>query len=944
MSGLDHSAGNLQVMKAPEMIPFASDNPLSGDVAEGFITLRDYVTPNGDTVLVGKRGGSLWVGTQRSWRRKLLSNMDWEFDMLDSNEISSGYGINLPIGENHGTAPYKLNRNGNVRFFDGNSFIETNAADASSCVGIMCFSVWVKPDHSVLASGVGVNIVLIRDTGLQIFLALLSGRVYAYISGKNSSGTAVTYNTYATAASTLTSAWHLVQITWTNGQYPVLYVDGEAVAVVNTGTLDILAGVSVNATTKLGKADYYGGFLGLMGTASCYTTLVPDGFLDQYAHELPRYQDAETPITWKPLLGRAYSGSDSVYLDLRTYLGEPEQFQQVGNNLYCTPMHVASEDYPIRWSGFFYDAGRAQSTSTTVTLTIPSQDKAYGWYITITPQNAGIRAGDTIYFATWNTTLSRWVWDLKNGRVIKSVYYESFTLETGYDTTGKGHADGIYYATQLPYVIVRTHRVGMPEMPDLTAASSATTGTLPAGKYEYVAEYGSDMTGYSGLVAISNIVTLSAAASIQVSGWSTTVPEKDVDWLKIYRSYDDNSGSGFDTPKLVNKIARADIYTALTLPANWTDTGVTADSGNPLGSDSDLRSRPGAISNLIYFNDRLYGFDGADLVASTLGYYEYFPTEQWSATSSSTINTNIGLRVPIGSGTHDPIVAIVPEDGAYETTGIKGSDLLLLLRNRAVRWFGVNLDDFDREPAFAEGGISQDFAMNAGGMIVFGSDHHVFVMASGSNAPNAVEGRRWSHGLPVGADTLKRWKCAYWNGWYLFLGTETEGSDPDTFYMFNVAKGTWTSVPGNYLDIFVPSNDPTRNVLVSDANGNVYDLFASATAQSIEYKTGRLSLESSADEIVDVKHMRLVRMFVRPATASDVDLTITTLGDNASSTSSKTVTVPKGTDRVLIKVEVPMDAVNPALKITSDTAVWPFQIDMCNVECADPHGDGTGVK
>lgn len=909
LEGADHRGPGLRPFKGPLVVSEYGSSLSNADVTD-ILNVEEYVSTAGKPYWIAKRGRYVWLGLlDAGWDLYRGSVPTWCL-MLDesSDDIVDRFGYFTTSIKNTGTSPYRL-WSGNVRRFREGYYITVGEQPALP-VGVHAFVLWAKLEGSVD----GKHFLLSsRDTagaalpGVELWVE--DGKV-GYIVCEDA--TANKYSQALTQEAVIEpDTWHCI-VAYRNGTaYPAIYIDGAGVAVDTSGAMGSWA-IGTNDLAlgeRVGKSAGDGNTWNGLMSAVRYTTS-PE-VAATYAQEASRY--AETPqalqVKWVPLLGAAWAHT-LYYTEPRLRTDSPEQVVQVGSYAYLTPDEPGANDLVQRWDGFVFEDPYHCNGDASANVTLRG-------YV---PENIGIRSGDQIYFKVWDG--AQMVWDVKNGRAIRSVdtVNHKLVLWTAYDTTGLGDGGA---GDDVGCCIVRLHRLGLMPGTTTTLAKGAAGNPPAAGTYRATWRVINSKTGYAGTIA-----TPSAAYTqpdpptnkITVSGWPAGGDTFDIDGIEIYVSVDGG------TYKLWHTITR--LATAERLFATSYDLASTDTIGDDLEADAAYHTRPGPMTNLINYGGRLHGraIDEPHYWQfSTLDKFEYWPT---SASVDPSLEATLGGRLMVGGGLSEPVIGAINESGAYQQTGLPGSNLLLYLPTRAVRLFGFDRSDFSPEHAFYDGLINPRAVAGAYGRTVWINQHgHVCALAVGSSEPARIHRVRQRDGITLTEANRRSLRVSAYDGWYIV--PELGMCDADNLTWTDIAEDsayklkwgvcqTATRHPSSYPFI---ACGPDKN-----GTGRIWALFEDASTPVTLTWKGALP-PIAADDAVMWRMLKFLTICCVPYAAagspqSTPSVTVEILADhNTSIEEIGPIVLPVPTasseyQRIRQRIKLSESAVDGALQLT----------------------------
>lgn len=895
ISGLWHQNTDLEPMAGPS-------TTIAGTTAtneRGELTVfshAPYVGADGQTYIQARRASSLWTAAPPTFDRPYNASTQCLVDMRDSTpdylyDITAGHVFVYATG----TSIKKL-WSGNVRNMSGTASMAFNSTSLANMTATDSFTVelWIRCTGSIGTGYMGLYPLYTLASkydgtgGYHMYINRANGKLVALVAQNYGAGT---YVKSTGTTNLFDSTWHHVAFTYAPNTYPILYIDGVAETVTNTGTpgaLNCGAG-SVNLKVGCFVADWFQGDVGTFSVEK--SQLSAAAVLANYNAEVARYQTAPTvTYTWYPLHAGSQSGDGSFgsipYLRERTQTyGNRESFAQVGNYVYCASDEPSDTDYvlvsrtcPLRRGQVQGTAGSGSSGYFDLVNT------HYPW------TNEDIKPGDTIYI---KTAASGW---LLTGYVIKNVSADAteqrvYVYDQGVSTTGLGTAGSNY----VDYCIVRCHRPGVSAATPAITATVLGTGTGLSGTYTYMWRWRNLSTGYDGKFSGPSAAVSPSGKDVSVAGWPTTLPDYDIDTFEIWRA---NATTGvYYLVKTVSLLTTTTIssktYSIRNAPAaSYTDNGWA--NGTQLtdanATSASYYDRPGAYSNVRVFNQRLYASYLNREVMSALDAYEYMPLIEHDDPSVTITSTQLleGGTIDIGASRAEPVTAHISEAGSWSTDGISGSNMLIFTKKRAFRWsISTNLDA-NLSSAFNVGCINQHTLVNAGGLLMWLTGEYIVAMPAGSTQPQIVSQKIWPYGIRkyiTAADVercLTSWSAAYYDGWYVITGS-LSAYEPDTTWLCRLPMGgdasawTWTSYPYGFLDLaawdrpgsaggqIVSGSTPTG----TGATGNIQSLWKDTASYNWSMLTQPLHFsENILDEVKWKGAERVSAMWLNPTTAN----------------------------------------------------------------------------
>jgi len=364
---------------------------------------------------------------------------------------------------------------------------------------------------------------------------------------------------------------------------------------------------------------------------------------------------------------------------------------------------------------------------------------------------------------------------------------------------------------------------------------------------------------------------------------------------------------------------------------------------NPLPSlgvlpgDAFFRNPPPHLSRLVAFNGRLFGSgagaQGNVLFFSTIDEPEYWPQEAAGILGYVADTKWLGGYVTVGGPT--PITAMVPESGAYSTTGTTGDNLLIFKVQEAYRLFGLNWSDFSLQFAFSTGCPYPYTLHNCGGYIVWRSPDHVVGLSVGGTTPEILSLPLWPQGRkePEGEGPALEPVAAYGHGYYTIKDLDT------SVYELVLATGTWTpgrrdvrwitSLPSGFGKFALPGSVLQIHTGRIGGIPEPYSYSASlrgekAEVQAMTFNTPPVPLPAGADSLPRKKRLR--RLWVSYE-SSPGPLTLTARVAGAEHTSPVVVekTLPAtnagvGAVGQVVPVELPQPIVSHGFQLSMDAA------------------------
>lgn len=614
-----------------------------------------------------------------------------------------------------------------------------------------------------------------------------------------------------------------------------------------------------------------------------------------------------------------------------------ENFCQVGQNLYLSSTYYDPQVFnqTLKWYGFVYMAGKVKCLSGTPT-TVTGDLSGY----TTNFVTAGVRRGDIIFIKNGGSWFSSGT-TVVHGRTIRKVDSETqLTLESAYpfSTANRGINENNEPIDYVDYIIVRVHPIGVLPASSVSASKTAGTG-FAVGTHMLRWRYANSLSGYSGNISSPATVRINTASigKIVLSGWGTYPTASDIDRIQIYHSRD---GATY------HRLTEISSGTGTTrFPASITLTGTASITTEVLEADaSNHMQPPGGLGPLVLFNDRLYAHmrwrNNHMLYFSSLGAYEYWPLHQFGLDDPDSFQKTEGGYVRVGSDSSEPIMAIVPEGGAYSETGRTGTNLLIFTPSRAFRWFGFDWSDFKLDEAFHSGLASRRCVNNIGGIIYWLSPDGPMRVASGSAVPQQIYKKLFPRGIneimwrePRGP-YLNQWAGMAWQGKWIVLRCSGYDTTARRIMVYDTEADCWTDYCGvdstamadigslaqwrntaNHVGVLL---DPTRILAGSSNDGYVWELFRNtgqssttdfgrfcywkpkgfeslSTPQGVQFSwlSAPLYLSAEPAEVMKVKQIRRVVAAWRGAPdAQSVELRIYRNGNLATPIYTEAATIP----------------------------------------------------
>jgi len=520
---------------------------------------------------------------------------------------------------------------------------------------------------------------------------------------------------------------------------------------------------------------------------------------------------------------RRYPGSEG-WLSKRAM----ESMVRVGRGIYLTPLSpdtTKEADLPLRWNGFGHLCNATRVTSGGLLTDFPASSFSV-WYVI--PTDSFLRSdrlvpGMTTFYGRRKTTTTpkELDWLVDEGRVpvrLRAVWYPDPQDNYG------------------PFYII-TDKIDPPAGSEENGDYNALgfSDCSPAGLPDYSRRAPDD--GYVFSLAVSSGGGWDANTTVEYC-WTFAHTERDIEGLpsKVVSINTGSQGSQKITVSLnVTPLLRPPGTDRIRLwrrsrPAGgqWTDWQlihthnllVTASAtyggqtgqivkevpsftvpDDPLPSlgvmpaDAFFRNPPPHLSRLVAFNGRLFGSGaGAQsnvLFFSTIGEPEYWPRDAAGILGYVSDTKWLGGYITVGGAT--PITAMVPESGAYNTTGTTGDNLLIFKVQEAYRLFGTNWSDFNLQFAFSTGCPYPYTLHNCGGYIVWRSPDHVVGLPAGGTAPEILSHPLWPQGRkePDSGESALEPVAAYGQGRYTIKDLDARVYDLD------LTTRAWTPGRGN---------------------------------------------------------------------------------------------------------------------------------------------------
>jgi hypothetical protein len=857
---LDHIAGSLAAVDSVDVqIPLDTAGPTGADQA--IYSIEPYVDARGVTNFIARRGKCLWVGKpQVDYDRTVGPTPLSQWTMDETGDTVPDHALAYDL-TSHATV-VEQEWSTNTRYFDGITSALLASGTSVFNLGALArsVSVWVRPENiyggSIIAGKFNTLIQGVQSWGLYL-------DIYGCLEFWVSDGT--NYAKSVSNSPVTAGVWQHWAASYAPGSFPIIYVNGVAVAVTTSGSV---GNWNSDNATLFSVGGMWGGSIaasacflqGAVGTLSIYEFAISSSDASgQYASESGRYfpPTSPVPIKWVPLLvDTVDNGTSEVILRRRVQFGR-ESVEQIGENAYMSPLEGADGDYLLRWDGTLVDKATVYNPGTLINPSGYNGGKM-NLYAIGTPfsnskeaqyqfETANIRPGDILIIKPHPTSYNENdPWALRGHRITAVIPQGSFQ-----SVCTPAPAEPATGAMAPSAAIVRVHRAGVAAGTTTTAALGASTGgSLAQGQYKYCWRYGNSLTAYFGNASLESApVTIGASDTheVNVSGWLAQ-PDWDVDTLEIYRTFMGPSDSAFGPYYLVSSITsvapdsasapfwvetidsptwwRRDLATFNDAGAaniqdldgdTWADSGIVVDGqyGTVL-LEAVGHERPPILSLLHQFNSRLVGAGtGADACTrfvSTLGQFEYWPGTEYDEVGASPTNTNMGCAMQLGQSIAEPITAMVAEVGVFITTGIQGSDELVFLPDRAVRVSGNTVADFQISEGVAEYCSFPSTLMRCGGELVWLDGEHIRRMALGASDAAIISYNLWPRGLRAYVEELgggivdipamaAGWAGGYKDGWY-YLACGFAGAN-DRIYAYHLASNTWTRLTGAVTDLTV---------------------------------------------------------------------------------------------------------------------------------------------
>lgn len=900
LTNFDHTRGKLKSVFSYEDIDFVDDSMMPGE--SGFLSHDTYTDRNGKSWLMMRSNSTVWLGK--------LSGLSAR-SILDNSPIAMWYNTDVStIEPNQITASpdYKLTCTacGRVtvgatyaRYFNGSTSIalsslassDTFVDDAKSVV------MWIKGNRSMS----GDTLIYCHqkiDDGLLMY-ADRTGNLHAVVISDaadmaHEKRSVVNYNV-------MDGNWHLLSVTYAGSanDYPLVYIDG----VLKSST-------AYNATNPYNTIPTsYSAFKGLVGMLSVHSAILSETDINSYyVAESGLYTNiAKKSVELLPLLANvekrnaADNGFDN-YITARMHECR-ESFTQIGEYAYISTDTPAATDYVYRWDGYCRTIGQAKVS------TLGKVEFDATGALSATPD---VRPGDIIYFkdaATWHGT----------GFLIEAVHPGDGSTDNGNLYTCEfGHTGGDDYRTPnsdfTDYCIVRLHRIGIPKPAAPTYGVDSATGYTGTARHSVV--YKNTYTGYESVPSdYSSSHTVADKTMNLVAGAADTLHQQwDITHALIYRQEYAGSPANWGTEQLVEEInlidsaATIDGKTCIARKAfTYADDAASGSLTEALPDAATYRNQPGALAFGKHYNNRLFAFGHDDtanyLWLSSMFEYEYFPI--FDATSVIPTGSTYGGYWIVTPTSFEMLTGMVPEGGAWDTSGTAGTSLLVFSNKRRFRFFGDTWDDFSMLEAGQEGCDVPRTLTNVNGMICWMWQNNIIAMPSGGREPKTISDRLWRNTISATDDAeVRSWAAYPWKRWYLLCAPT---SAHQVVYGFDMQSGTWTSFDGIFVDLMAWRPYPTSQQLLSGLHQATVDSpsrlanMLSGTSSVVTWRSRALcvgSLDGNEPSLcLDKKLEQIIIQFVAPESgAQDITINIYAEGRTTNPLATVDITVSASAD------------------------------------------------
>lgn len=458
------------------------------------------------------------------------------------------------------------------------------------------------------------------------------------------------------------------------------------------------------------------------------------------------------------------------------------------------------------------------------------------------------------------------------------------------------------------FCLVEACPLGIPQLthPVFATRNAVTTGDLADGTYRYIARYVSSSQGFAGLpckayLAYASTHVIDAThktMDIMVDTNEIKPLPYYVDQIEVYRSkmgatewglwysvhkqnlrIDD--GAGYE--QLASSLAMTDDGGRASVEDDWID-------GEALPEDAYWLDAPPStgVHGAVAFNDMLYTIDNIKpwrMLYSSRGNADAQPLVQFDVTDLN------GLAMDAGSffdfGGDDPIVAIVPERGAFSNSGLTGDNLLIFKKDFVWRLYGSDNSDFAVYPAFRMGCSRTITVRNIDGVVFFRGPDHIYAV-DGGGIPRPISKPLYPNGKNRAG--LSDWAKEF--GHYLIYtedNTSAVGFGPT--YLFDLDTGiflqidpasNWAAKPGDESTLIGVKDDNTW-----------FRYFSEVLNTTWRFKTVPLVLAEDGPTLSAVKKVTRIRMGFTNKTGQAQNVLIKVYADGyATAAASATKSVP----------------------------------------------------
>ncbi len=569
-----------------------------------------------------------------------------------------------------------------------------------------------------------------------------------------------------------------------------------------------------------------------------------------------------------------------------------ETMTQIGGYWYIAPDNPQSNalDYCMRWDGETYRYTMQKHPS----YTPPASMTA--WLLGAKPLH--IRPGWLMWFGTETAGVTNWAGNVRITRV-EHAPTSATTIITNEVTTPENYNR---------CCIVNTERMGIkPPQTSAGAALPPTTalkagGTLAAGDYQYLFRLvseditlgtGGSAVTFKGIDDVSNPSDPCAAVTIPGgSGEQTitvTIPEADgfpacVSAIEVYRRVKPSGGTYGDW-----KLIKTEPAVSITAVSGWRtqvkafafdDTGALAE-GQILPGDAYYHEMPGLLRQIRAFNGRLYATETGTkrnrLRFSTLGSPNSWPYDIAGVLGYVADTQYLGGYQDVGDSSK--IVALLPESGAYDSTGQVGDNLIVFKRAETYRWFGTDWSNFRLQYAFPVGCIAMRTAQNCNGLIVWKSSHQIMSIPAGGGKPTPLTKGLFPDGYkPTLAEDS--YSAAYWRNYYIVR-------DDVLTLLLDMDTGAWTRIltyPVAFAVVPYRSDMPPETLLSVSLEGEADVVYsrvfaAAAPADQARIVTQPLALVSRPEDAMRAKRIRRVWVGYTNQTSAAVPMWLSINGE-----------------------------------------------------------------